>query len=213
LSFDDGYTVATVSFPTGKTDLYVFWHDHHALLFDAERNLTLVGTRFVGRRRYLYSAFAATSTSEFRKTIAGKVVLFPASNLTDLDLSTPWVAGDDRPAIGTVIRLREFPVPFSSVLLINGLFSPIDLALYTQNGRVKRVIIRAYDELGRVFFEGPREIRDTPELQRVDFGVAAFGIDIEIVDTYAGTAFDDMAISAVFFDALEYLDHEVSGWR
>ena len=209
----EGYTVARVSFPTGQHDLYVFSSGHHVVLFDTKRQSTLIGTKAIGGRRYLFPAFGVEASSELELVVDGKATRFFAANLSDGEIVAPWVEGAEASGIGEVIRLRRFPVPFSSFLIINGLFSPARPSLFQENNRIKRIHVRVYDELDRIIYEGPKELEDTPQLQRVGSLTPGFSMDIEILEVYPGTTYDDTAVTAIFFDAIEYLESEVAGWR
>ena len=209
----EGYTVARVSFPSGQHDLYVFSSGYHVVLFDTKRQRTLIGTKAIGGRRYLFPAFGVEASSELDLSADGKAIRFSAANLSDPEIVTHWVEGVDGPGIGEVLRLQRFPVPFSSFLIINGVFSPSQPSLFYENNRVKRIYVRVYDELGRLRFEGPRELEDTPQLQLVDSLWPGHKIEIEILEVYPGTTYDDTAVTAIFFDAIKYLENEVAGWR
>lgn len=209
----EGYTVARVSFPSGQSDLYVFSSGYHVVLFDTKRQRTLIGTKAIGGRSYLFPAFAVEASSELGLSVDGKAVRFSAANLSDPEIVTHWVEGVGGPGVGEVLRLQRFPVPFSSFLIINGVFSPSQPSLFYENNRVKRIYVRVYDELGRLRFEGPRELEDTPQLQLVDSLWPGHKIEIEILEVYPGTTYDDTAVTAIFFDAIKYLENEVAGWR
>lgn len=77
--------------------------------------------------------------------------------------------------------------------IISGLFSPSQSALFREFGRIKGLFVTAYDKLGRIVFEGPSDLEDTPQLQQVDVLAPGYGMDGKIVEIYPGTTYDDAA--------------------
>lgn len=193
----EGFTVARVRFPSDTRDLFLFYESQHLIVYDTELRQTYVGQRSPRDGGGLFPMHSIRATSFFTEILRGKEVRYTAENLTDEDISNAWVEGVPGYGKGERLHIGDGG---DHVVLLNGFFAPFQPTLYWDNGRLKRVLVRGYDETGATAFEEVYEIPDVPNLFPLQFPMFVDSYVLEILEVYPGRRFEDTAISGLFFD-------------
>ena len=115
----------------------------------------------------------------------------------------PWVEGASGSGIGEKIRIEIEPArrrsnssqSILSLFISNGFVDYNRPYLYKNNNRLKR--IRVYN----IGFEEYKEfeLEDHPDIQQFGFGFKnpSFAIEIEILDIYKGSRWDDTCVNFI----------------
>jgi hypothetical protein len=209
VKFISGYTVVEVDFEEeGKRDIFVFYESSHIILYDTKLKETFYGTENVRSEAMLFPVQVSAS-SYFTEILGGKEVKYLPENLASRDITRPWVEGAEGPGIGEFLRTRRSNIDNSEghrhFLIINGFFSPSQPSLYYDNCRIKKLLMRGFDQQGRLRYEGVKELADTPNLQYISSVISLAVIEFEILEVYPGNRFEDTAISGLFHDGLRFL--------
>jgi hypothetical protein len=201
------FTVAEVDFPEGKRDIYVFYEGRHIILYDTLRKEVFYGTDRVYDEPFIYPIRNVEATSYFTEILKGKEVKYTPDNLTNSDITKPWVEGVEGNGIGEKLRIGRYDSGrgIRHLLIINGFFSPTQPELYLDNGRIKKVMMRGYNADGELIYEGVHELKDTPNLQLLSSVVPVSEFELEILEVYPGRRFEDTAVSGIFHDGMRYL--------
>jgi hypothetical protein len=106
-----------------------------------------------------------------------------------------WVEGVDGLGVGESITLGSGANSKTVGMVIqNGFVLPVNLDLYYQNARVKRLMLE-YNEIAEI-----AEIDDTPHPQVIYFKEElSTKVKITILDVYQGEKYEDTAISNILF--------------
>ncbi len=206
------HTVIEVDFPEGKRDIYIFYESRHIILYDTYFKRIFYGTDILSDERFIYPVNWVKASSYFTEILGGKEVKYTPDNLSDDDITNPWVEGVEGYGIGEVLRIGRYDgtTGIRDLLIMNGFFSPNQPELYLDNGRIKKVMMRGYDEEGRLIYTGIKELEDTPNLQLLSSVIPAVEFELEILEVYPGRRFEDTAVSGIFRDWLRLLQGEVS---
>ena len=193
----EGFTVARVQFPTDTRDLFLFYAGRQLIVYDAHLQESFWGQESRGDGMGLFPMAPIEASSFFSEILGGKEVRYVAENLTDFSITNQWVEGVAGYGEGETLRVSGGD---DHVVLLNGFFAPQQPALYRDNGRLKRVLVRGYDETGNIAFEEFYTIPDVPNLYPIQFPMFVDSYEMEIVEVYPGRRFEDTAISGLFFD-------------
>lgn len=132
---------------------------------------------------------------------------YDVANLEDGQRSTAWVEGIRGSGIGQRITLtfyepdgddKDVKIPFHGMLITNGYSKNADV--WSKNGRVKKLLVWlnskkvCYLDLDDDLY--PQEFIWTPNLVMVGAGDV---INLEIVEVYPGSKYEDTAISDIGF--------------
>jgi len=139
-----------------------------------------------------------SATSELKE----KNIVYSVENLYNLSQLIPWVEGVPGDGIGEIIRIeveqsRRMPYGQKIVALYisNGFVDYNRPYLYEYNNRVKKIRVRnignGYNEYLDI------NIEDSPNINRIyfEFKNPSYIIDIEILEVYKGTKYDDTCIN------------------
>ncbi|MDR2900371.1 MAG: hypothetical protein LBV20_02465 [Treponema sp.] len=200
-------TIIEVDFPEGKRDIYVFNESRHIILYDTYLKRIFYGTDILSDESFIYPVNGVKATSYFTEILGGKEVKYTPDNLSDSDITNPWVEGVDGYGIGEVLHIGRYDNSrgIYHLLIMNGFFSPNQPELYLDNGRIKKVMMRGYDKEGRLTYGGIKELEDTPNLQLLTSVVPCVEFELEILEVYPGRRFEDTAVSGIFHDGLRYM--------
>jgi len=193
----EGFTVARVQFPTDTRDLFLFYAGKQLIVYDTQLGETLLGQQGRQDGVGLFPIRDVEASSFFSEILGGKEVRYVAENLTDSSITNQWVEGVAGYGEGETLFVRRGG---DHVVLLNGFFAPQQPTLYRDNGRLKRVLVRGYDERGIRLFEELYSVPDVPNLYPIQFPMRVESYEIEIVEVYPGRRFEDTAISGLFFD-------------
>lgn len=132
---------------------------------------------------------------------------YDIANLEDGQRNTAWVEGIKGDGVGQRITLtfsepdgddKQVKIPFHGLLITNGYSK--DASVWSKNGRVKKLLVWlnskkvCYLELEDDLY--PQEFIWTPNLVMVGAGDV---INLEIVEVYPGSHYEDTAISDIGF--------------
>ena len=193
----EGFTVATVRFPTDVRELYLFYLSNQLIIYDTELERSFWAQESRGDGMGLFPVVGVEASSYFTEILGGKEVRYVAENLTDFSITNQWVEGVAGYGEGEKLLVRRGA---DHVVVLNGFFAPRQPTLYLDNGRLKRVLVRGFDETGSIAFEEFYTIPDKPNLYTIQFPLLVDSYEIEIVEVYPGRRFEDTAISGLFFD-------------
>jgi hypothetical protein len=168
---------------------------------------TFLGTNWRGDEAMLFLMPGIKATSFLTERIQEKEIKYVPDNLTNYDITQPWVEGVQGHGIGEILTIgsRERPCRRINMVILNGFFSPTKPSLYLANSRVKSFLMRGYSEDGELIYESTKELEDTPNLQVISSPVRLAIIELIITDVYPGTTYQDTAISGIFHDGLLHL--------
>jgi hypothetical protein len=159
---------------------------------------------------YIYRDFDIVAASSVLKP--GSKNNYDAGNVKDNNKSTAWVEGVEGYGIGEKISFSTnisynygMVLELDSIGIINGYAK--NSAVFNENSRVKKLIIRASKKSAFDYEEGDKPLvivftlKDTPEIQYLKFKtpINATDIEIEIADIYKGSKYMDTAISDIVF--------------
>ncbi len=130
-------------------------------------------------------------------------------------LHNPWVEGEEGPGIGVTLDIT-FEEPSDHMLVLNGFVDPERRHLFRMNNRVRTAMIRSTDPETRFEFEYTFE--DVVELSYINFPTPTRSVQLEILDVYPGSRWDDTAISAIIRNhtwerPIERLERTVRAWK
>jgi len=119
---------------------------------------------------------------------------YDTSFFNQFSIGAPWVPdlkNDSNPTI--TMRIDDEQV-FGNVylLLLNGFISYRKPYLYEQNRRVKRIKVNSGNDIIEIF-----ELKDTPEPQMISVKIPNKEIQIEILDYYQGSKYNDVCITSI----------------
>jgi hypothetical protein len=100
-----GFIVMEVTFPIGKRDIFIFYENDNILLYDTELRNTFVGTNGVRDEAMLFCMWTVKATSYLNETIQGKEIRYVPENLTNYDITQPWVEGVNGHGIGEMLTI------------------------------------------------------------------------------------------------------------
>jgi len=140
-----------------------------------------------------------SATSELKE----KNTVYSVKNLYNLSQLNPWVEGVPGDGIGEIIRIemeqsRRRPDGVQKIISLyisNGFVDYNKPYLYEYNNRVKKIRIR---NIGNGYNEYlDFNIEDSPNVNRIyfEFKNPSYIIDIEILEVYKGTKYDDTCIN------------------
>lgn len=116
-------------------------------------------------------------------------------NNTQKTKLNPWVEGVDGSGIGEKINIDyeqgEHLSGIKYILFSNGFVSYKDPSLYLKNNRVKKIKVISKDQ----DYEIEIDIEDTPNIQELYLPQTTNEIEIEILDIYKGSKWDDTCIN------------------
>ena len=141
----------------------------------------------------------------------GRTADYEPENVTDGDPATSWVEGVDGPGIGESIELSVAPLgsPGAGVYGVRGLeiingYAAND-AFFASNNRVRRIRVsfRSYRSGSRFLrylavensFEFELEDTMAPQIVELPQVVPAGDVEVEILDVYPGSRWDDTCIA------------------
>lgn len=131
------------------------------------------------------------SSSEFSEN--GHV--YRASNISNLNLKSPWVEGVSGNGIGETI---SFKGNCSYLYLFNGFVSFEKPSLYEENARIKKIKISFPEEKDKQ--DLIVDLNDTPNPQKIKLGFRCNSkIKIEILDVYEGSKYQDACLNCIMF--------------
>lgn len=201
ISEENGFCVANVNFSDGERKIYIFYESYHLILYDTFLKTTLYFVSTPSDDDWLYPINYASSSSFLTETISNKQIEYNPINLINKDITKVWVEGAIGYGIGETIRVGKYN-GIKHLLIINGFFSPNKSSLYLDNSRIKKVLVKGYDNEGRVIYEGEETLKDSPNLQLISSVVECSEFDLIILEVYKGRKYEDTAISGIFNDGI-----------
>jgi hypothetical protein len=165
----------------GAKRYLVLYRDGQVLFYNSKNELEYSFPPF----GYLEGS-AITATSELRE---GNRV-YGASGLPNLTILSPWADGVSGNGIGQKIRIQGSRT-IRGFVIINGYIDYNKPHLFEQNNRVKRIRVytgQSYRDI---------ELQDSPRIQVIELDTGAQNIEIEILEIYRGSKYDDTCLTAV----------------
>lgn len=204
-----GFIVADVDFVPRSHRLFVFYENRNIIIYDTEIKRTFYGSENAKSEAYIFPVDWVEATSYYTEILNGKEINYMPDNLAHRNISIPWVEGVKGKGEGEVLRIGSYPLNGTRYLLIlNGFFSPNQPGLYWENGRLKKIKLKGFDNNGDLIYEGIKELQDKPSLQLLTTVISVVEFEIEILEVFPGTKFSDTAISGLFFDELRNIDEQ-----
>ncbi len=204
---EGAYLVANIQDKEKKQKLYIFNADKkHMVMYNATTGERITATEKKGimDEPWIYSVFDITASSYLTETLNGKEVSYVAKNLNITNLSKSWVEGVEGFGKGEKISFTNVGAKGSRRLyIINGFFSPEKPSLFYDNNRVKTLKINCYDKNKKLVTTEFRELKDTGEMQLIEFSERYDFFDFIIEDVYPGKKYNDTAITGIFVDGLD----------
>lgn len=202
---EGGYLVANLKNNNSIEKIYIFNADRtHIIMYNSNSGETIVATELKGAidEPWIYPVFNVTSSSYLTETLNGKQVSYPPENIRTHDVTKSWVEGVEGFGKGERISFGNCGNGSRKIYIINGFFSPDKPSLFYDNNRIKTLKINCYknDKLVSTQF---RELKDTGEMQLIEFTERYDSFDFIIEDVYPGKKYNDTAISGIFVDALD----------
>ena len=204
IRIDDLFTYLDIMTESGeKYSLVVHWTKDTIVLTDPDTKEILIGiglesTPPISMMPHLRSFDALSATSFFTETYGGKTYKYTPDNLRNEDLTTPWVEGVEGLGIGEKLKFYTYDRT-RAIVIANGYFDPARPDLYYANNRLKKVLIRTFDEAdGTWRYETPWELEDTYNLQSLVIPDLWQYFELEIVEVYKGDKYDDTCIAGLF---------------
>lgn len=156
------------------------------ILFGYTRDYNF-GKRTCIRTRFTELGGTCYDCSSF---LVEKVKDYPVSNLSTIELETPWVEGVSGYGIGEYFSLKRSDDPY--ILIMNGYISYDKPYLYQQNSRVKKLRIVGKRTKKEIICE----VLDTPHPQTLDISSLKEKEDLQIFiyDVYPGSKYEDTCI-------------------
>ncbi len=196
-----GHIIAEVLIDNIKRRIFVFYEGDHVILYDTFLERTVYGSYRSRDESYLYPVGKVDASSFFSEVLAGKEVKYLPENLSSRDITKQWVEGVKGVGVGEKLFIGPFHSPgVNHLVIMNGFFSPKQPELFKDNGRIRRFILRGYDENGVLSYQGEKILDDTANLQLVKSAIRCVSFEIEIIDVYDGRRFEDTAVSGIFLD-------------
>lgn len=118
---------------------------------------------------------------------------YSASNISNLNISEPWVEGVEGNGISQEI---QFKGNCTYIYILNGYVSFDKPFLYEANSRLKKISISFPEEKNKesIIFE----LKDTPNPQKIDLGFRCNSlIKLKILEVYEGTKYQDTCLSGI----------------
>jgi hypothetical protein len=194
--------LAFISFNYTGNNIYHITRESRGL----KKYLILYGKPFInlydenGKLVYSILGFKYTMKIEFNVTATSALVerdiAYSASNIINWDNLVPWVEANRNDGVGeriTYIPKYVFDAPEITLIISNGFVDYKRPHLYENNNRIKK--IRVYNKGHNEFRD--LEIDDTPNYQGfyLDFKNIPTSIEIEILEIYKGTRFNDTSVN------------------
>jgi hypothetical protein len=177
--------------PNGQQRFLILYNENCLMLYNGN---TLIFK--ISNIMYYPFTTGAIASSEL---IEGNT-LYSVNNLLDITTLLPWVEGTRTEGIGEFIKLEvgEYLVgEFRIFLLSNGFVDFSRPYLYEQNNRIKKV--RIYN--GEKTQYRDIALEDTPQFQTIildkNFNVNSKYMEIEILEVYHGTKYNDTCINKI----------------
>jgi len=127
-------------------------------------------------------------------------ILYSVENLLKMNNTIPWVEGVNGTGIGEKIQMqikstwRDSNI-FYTILISNGFVDYNRPYLYENNNRIKKIRIKNIEDKNQW---KDFEIQDTPNIQEIDISfLSAWNIEIEIIEVYQGTRYNDTCINFI----------------
>lgn len=201
VKYREGYTILCVSFPENPRELIVFYHGTQLVVFDPLID-GFIWAQEINTDGYgLFYPRPAGASSYLTERINNQSVSYGPENLRNRDLTLPWVEGNSGNGIGETISFTSLQA--SHLILLNGFFSPSHLSLYSENNRIKSLMVRGFDQEDNLLYETEKDIDDLPNFQFVDLPEISYTVTLEILDVYPGTIYDDTCLAGVYKDGLQ----------
>ena len=171
-----------------------------------KKYLILYGEPFInlydenGRLVYCIFGYKYTMNLEFNVTttsaLTEKNIAYSASNIVNYHNLVPWVEANRNDGVGekiTYIPKYNLQLPGITLIISNGFVDYKRPHLYENNNRIKKIRVtnKGYNEFVDL------EIDDTPNYQGfyLDFKNTSTNIEIEIIEIYKGTRYNDTSIN------------------
>lgn len=204
IRIDDPFTYLDIVTDSGaKYSLVVYWNKDIIVLIDPFTKEILVGIGLendppVSMLPHLRFFSSLSATSFFTETYGGKTYKYMPDNLRNDDFTTPWVEGVKGSGIGEKIKFYTYDRT-RAIVIANGYFDPARPDLYYANNRLKKVIIRTFDDAeGHWMYEKTWDLEDTYNLQILVIPDMWQYFELEIVEVYKGNKYDDTCLSGLF---------------
>lgn len=203
---EGAYLVAKINKGTFFDKFYIFCADKkHLIIYDTNKDMIIDMTEKTGHRdeAWILSGLEYESTSYLSETLRGKNIDYIPENLAIHKLTSSWVEGVEGFGRGEKISFKNRPLNGSRrIYVINGFFSPEKPSLFYDNNRVKTLNINCYKD-GALIKSEYRELKDTGEMQVLEFSERYTSFDFIIEDVYPGKKYNDTALTGIFVDALD----------
>jgi hypothetical protein len=106
----------------------------------------------------------------------------------------PFVVRNSNGGIGTVINIK-FTKPVDSIFVLNGFVDLLRRNLYKENNRIKAIKVEYLGSLS--VFDSEVSFDDSVYFQKIDFSGFVNEVNLEVMDIYKGTKYNDLAISSI----------------
>ena len=204
---EGGYLIANKKTKDSTEKIYIFNSDRkHIIMYNSNSGETIVATELQGAidEPWIYNAVDITASSYLTETLNGKQVSYKPENLKMQNLDKAWVEGVEGYGKGEKISFTNVGRNGSRRLyIINGFFSPEKPSLFYDNNRIKTLKINCYDREKNLVETKFIELKDTGEMQLIEFKERYKYFDFIIEDVYPGKKYDDTAITGIFIDGLD----------
>lgn len=204
---EGAYLIANIQNNDKTEKLYIFNADQkHILIYNSSTEKIIDATRLKGSidEPWIYAGGDIKSSSFLTETLNGKKVSYPPENIEVENLTKAWVEGVEGYGKGESISFSNVGGEGSRRLyIINGFFSPEKPSLFYDNNRVKTLKINCYDKNKKLVSTQYRELKDTGEMQLIEFTERYKYFDFIIEDVYPGKKYNDTAITGIFIDVLD----------
>ena len=179
----------------------------YGIVFDGSMQL-IEGAKPFGDNEFVregyYGVFSYVQASSYlTETLNGEIVSYPPEHLLDRNYLTPWVCSNSNGGVGEKLVVSNINFEFNKLLFVNGFLDPRDLSLYGKNSRVREIKI--------YFPSGSSQnvvLRDTPNPQIIHLDENVLRIEIEVVRTYPGSIYSDLAIAGIMGGSSSYPSEE-----
>lgn len=202
---EGAYLVANLSNTDSAQKMYIFNADSpHIILYNATTGKEIIGTELKGSRDepWIYTVRVLGASSYLTETLKGKQVSYVPENVGSYPIIKSWVEGVDGFGKGEWISFLNCGNGSRKIYIINGFFSPEKPSLFYDNNRIKTLKINCYKE-DKLVSTQFRELKDTGEMQLIEFTERYNSFEFIIEDVYPGKKYDDTAITGIFVDALD----------
>ncbi len=137
------------------------------------------------------------SSSFLKERVGGNIIEYRPENLLNWYIQQPWVEGAADDGIGESITVYSAD-PTRAIVIANGFISGFSEELYTANGRIKKLSVRAYNPLTQEVYHTKWFLHDTPNFQTLILPQPYMEFELKIDEIYPGAQFSDTSISAIF---------------